>query len=135
MGPALTMAGRTGGEEEERVSPGERMGGSGEAGMEGRRNGSLNECRNEGVGEGRARRVLAVLLRRLTLGEGLADEAALSTSSFEADLDRGERSSAASAALLDCRFEGDDDDANDDVDPRFEEARRESEVVQDDAGM
>lgn len=47
-----TIAGRTGGDEEERVSPpGERIGGSGEAGIEGR-NGRRIECRKDAVGDG-----------------------------------------------------------------------------------
>jgi hypothetical protein len=49
---ADTIAGRIGGEEEERVMPeGERIGGKGDAGMEGR-NGSRMAWRIEAVGEG-----------------------------------------------------------------------------------
>lgn len=47
-----TIAGRMGGEEEERViPPGERIGGKGDAGIEGRK-GSRIDCRREAVGDG-----------------------------------------------------------------------------------
>lgn len=51
------MLGKMGGDEADRVRPGERMGGSGEAGMDGRK-GSRKELRKEGDGEARDRRAV-----------------------------------------------------------------------------